>query len=70
MTKFASNSGVKLSAWFGTFAASRGTETGYARRKFTFPGGEVHVLIANDGELADRPALTEIVGSHRPNSQP
>lgn len=28
-------------------------ETGYARRKLTFPGGEVHVLIANDTKLAD-----------------
>ena len=29
-------------------------ETGYARRKLTFPGGEVHLLVANDEMLADR----------------
>jgi hypothetical protein len=28
-------------------------EPGYARRIFTFPGGEVHVLIANNSKLAD-----------------
>ncbi len=30
-----------------------GNDEGYARRKVTFPGGEVHVLIANSTELAD-----------------
>jgi hypothetical protein len=29
-------------------------ETGYARRKLAFPGGEVHLLVANDKMLADR----------------
>jgi hypothetical protein len=28
-------------------------ETGYARRKFTYPGGEVHIIVANDARLAD-----------------
>lgn len=30
-----------------------GADAGYGRRKFTFPGGEVHVVIANDAKLAD-----------------
>jgi len=29
-------------------------KTGYARRRLTFPGGEVHLLVANDERLADR----------------
>ena len=28
-------------------------DVGYARRRFTFPGGEVHLMIANDARLAD-----------------
>jgi hypothetical protein len=28
-------------------------ETAYARRKFTFPGGEVHLLLANESQVAD-----------------
>lgn len=43
-----------------------GNETGYARRKFTFPGGGVHVLIANDSELAD---LMELAASGKYNVQ-
>lgn len=30
-----------------------GDETGYARRHITFPGGDVHMLIVNDGALAN-----------------
>jgi hypothetical protein len=30
-----------------------GADVGYARRKFTFPGGAVHIFIANDADLAD-----------------
>lgn len=28
-------------------------ETGYARKRFTFPGGAVHIFIANSDGLAD-----------------
>lgn len=28
-------------------------DTGYGRRKFTFPGGEVQLILAADSELAD-----------------
>ncbi len=34
-------------------ASTAGRETGYARRGVTFPGGEVHLLIVNDPELAE-----------------
>jgi hypothetical protein len=30
-----------------------GTDAGYARRLFTFPGGSVHLLLCNESELAD-----------------
>lgn len=30
-----------------------GADAGYARRKITFPGGEVHMLICNTKALAD-----------------
>lgn len=30
-----------------------GQETGYARRKFTYPGGECHIFVVNDGRLAN-----------------
>jgi hypothetical protein len=30
-----------------------GVELGYARRTFSFPGGEVHVFIANNQEVAE-----------------
>lgn len=33
--------------------SASGQTRGYARRKFTFPGGEVHLLIANEKRLAD-----------------
>lgn len=34
-------------------SATKG-ETGYARRKFTFPGGAVDLFVVNDAKLADR----------------
>lgn len=30
-----------------------GSDAGYARRSVTFPGGEVHLIVANDSRLAD-----------------
>ena len=30
-----------------------GEDTGYARRKFTFPGGAVQIFVVNDERLAD-----------------
>lgn len=33
--------------------AQAGSENGYARRKITFPGGEVYMLVANSLEVAD-----------------
>lgn len=30
-----------------------GGETGYARRLFTYPGGEAHVILSNDKRVAD-----------------
>ena len=30
-----------------------GADVGYARRRITFPGGEVHLIVANDVRLAD-----------------
>jgi hypothetical protein len=30
-----------------------GKDVGYARRAITFPGGEVHLIVANDARLAD-----------------
>lgn len=41
-------------------------ETGYARRTFTYPGGEVQLFLANDPKLAD---LFEQVASGEYNIQ-
>jgi len=32
---------------------SKGLDAGYARRTFTFPGGEVQILVTDDGKVAD-----------------
>jgi hypothetical protein len=33
--------------------ASTSGERGYSIRRFTFPGGEVHMILCNQSELAD-----------------
>lgn len=34
-------------------AKASGGEYGYARRRFTYPGGEAHVILANHKQVAD-----------------
>jgi hypothetical protein len=34
-------------------AKTAGRERGYALRRFTYPGGEAHIIVANHAEVAD-----------------
>lgn len=45
--------GREVSRMIRDVVATPGGDTAYGRRRITFPGGEVHLLIAKDSTLAD-----------------
>jgi hypothetical protein len=45
--------GQMVSRMIADLRKQAGTETGYARRTVTFPGGEIQLFIVNDSRLSD-----------------